>query len=168
MIDPAIYLAVALRFMTVQAEHRIEQVAEVANYIAWFLPHHKRRRRESFAVVSLLVQTSNDYGLDPKLIAVVITCESSWKSKAIGKTRERGLMQVHGVAAHGFDVRTVEGQIEAGVSWLASRVRKCKTLEKALSAYQTGWCRPILRSARMRVRLYSEAIERFGGQYDDK
>ena len=101
-------------------------------------------------------------GLDPYLIATVISYESSWNYKALGKLEEFGLMQAHGRAARGFDLSTPEGQVGAGATWLAKGLKACKgSILGALSFYQTkGKCKPI-GSARRRLDHYTDAVNTY-------
>jgi soluble lytic murein transglycosylase-like protein len=118
------------------------------------------KTNKALKLIPLVVEHSNQYKIDPLLTAVIIACESSWLPKSNGGVGEKGLMQVHGVAAKGFDLTKPSGQIEAGVKHFRRALDKCdQDLSKAFKAYATGKCNGNYDPKR-RVRLYQEAVKR--------
>ncbi len=142
------------------------QIKQIEDYVDHFLQDvSKKWRRDAKKLVPTVVEIANRHGVDPLLVAVITSCESSWRVGVVSKSKykERGLMQVHGEAAKGFDLSTPEGQIEAGVVRLKKALTSCGSILGALSHYQTsGRCKPI-KHAKRRLRLYKKAKEAFGG-----
>jgi membrane-bound lytic murein transglycosylase MltF len=101
------------------------------------------------------------HNLPPLLIVAVVYRESSFKTEAKGFAKgEMGLMQVHGRAAAGCELETVEGQIDCGASWLNQCREKCTTVSGALTAYATGRCKAktkrVERLVKSRIRLWKK------------
>jgi soluble lytic murein transglycosylase-like protein len=117
--------------------------------------------------IPLVVAAAQKEGLDPLLLAIVISCESTWKPKSVGKIGEVGLMQVHGEAAKGFAVDTVEGNLAAGAAWLASRLAKHGSLEGGMAAYMGGGPRAT-KAAKWRLKKYRDEIKRQGIEGSEK
>lgn len=119
------------------------------------------RREKAKKLVPLVVAAAQKENLDPLLVAVIISFESTWEVGASGGIGEVGLMQVHGLATEGFDVATVEGNLAAGCRWLASRIERCGSVEAGVAAYIGGNERA-KRSAAFRIREYRAAQKRLG------
>ena len=143
-------------------EEKPAAVVELEAFIAdWFGDVAPWRRDRAVKLVPTVVKVADRYNVDPLLVAVVIARESSWSINVIGKRGEVGLMQVHGVAAKGHNLSIADGQLEAGVSWLARCIDVCGSVEGGLARYQTGHsCDPI-RGSKIRYKQYLEAIERW-------
>jgi soluble lytic murein transglycosylase-like protein len=169
-----IYILTAAYLIAVQPSHELKQTVELERYVNWYFDkqsekykymNFEKRRLRTIAMIPMIVEESNKSGIDPTLTIVVMKYESSFRPGiiAILPNKGEGLMQAHGVAAKGFDMSTVRGQVQAGVRCLAYFRDTCKGhLLNTLTAYQTGKCRPIIKSARWRYRAYLRAIERFG------
>ena len=137
----------------------VDQQAVVENYLRWFFKNSKSYKFEDAKkFVPLVVAAAQEAGIDPLLAAVVISCESTWIPRATGTKGEVGLMQVHGLAAAGYDVTTVEGNLAAGCHWLASRVLKYG-LEAGMAAYM-GQSEKAEKRAAWRVQMYREEQKR--------
>ena len=117
--------------------------------------------RQAKTYIPQVVAAARAEGLDPLLVAVVIFCESTWKPKSVGEAGEVGLMQVHGEAARGFDVGTIDGNLAAGCRWLASRIDKHGSLERGMVAYMGDGPRARKMGA-YRLRLYRAELARQG------
>ncbi len=126
-------------------------------------PRHKVLRdpqwRNKLAVS--IVEAAERYHEDPYLLLTIIWCESTLRPHARGKLGEKGLGQVHGVAARGCDLGTVKGQLLCTAKWLHySRTRCNGTDGQALARYATGrTCKPrtgsrLSRLVRRRLRIY--------------
>jgi len=148
---------------------RMEQRAKQTPYDElWAYSHWRfnninpRRRRAAQALIPKVIYYAKKYQLDYLLIAVVMHAESSWRPGSYNPHKgERGLMQVHGVAARGFDLDTIDGQIESGVKFLKFCIDKCGSIAGGLAYYQTGYkCEPF-RLSKRRHRLYKNALKRF-------
>jgi hypothetical protein len=80
----------------------------------------------------LIVPISNHYGIDPNLVAAVMTMESGGDPSALSPADARGLMQV----LHGpWDPRQ---NITVGVRMLAAFLDEFHDLDLALAAYNAG------------------------------
>lgn len=135
-------------------------------YVQWvFRDSSATRLRKALLYVPLVEREARNQNWDPLLIGVNITEESGWKANIVSKSRhrERGLMQVHGVAARGFDLSSPRGQIRAGVTWLSRGRIKCgNSLPSVLSYYMTGSCNQTnLPAVKRRLRKYENAKRRF-------
>ncbi len=91
-----------------------------------------------------ILESSRAYRVPPLLTLAVAFRESSLKMNAVGKIQEKGIMQVHGRAARGCELKTQRGQIDCGVKYLRGRYDKCggKRWYNAFSAYASGSCKP--------------------------
>ena len=88
-----------------------------------------------------IATTADTYSIPPMILVTIIYKESSFRSDAKGKARsEIGLMQVHGRAAKGCDLSTVEGQIDCGAAWFRYCYDLCGSYEGAFTAYAVGEC----------------------------
>ena len=124
---------------------------------------YKRRLKAALELVPVVVTHARLQEIDPLLVAVVISFESSWDFTAVGKLGERGLMQLHGPPTRGFDMSDPVQQIAAGCAHLARALEFCKgDLPGALSRYGTGGeCRPVARFVKWRLRAYQRAVRKY-------
>lgn len=97
--------------------------------------------------IDLVIRTAKRHGLDPRLIAAVITVESDWDTDAVGSWGEKGLMQIlpstakflaRGAKLESYDLHDPATNLELGSFYLAHLLRQYGTLAKALSAYNGG------------------------------
>ena len=103
-----------------------------------------------------IVIIASEHNLDPWLLISTIYRESSFKMNAVGKLGEKGLGQVHGIAKMKCDLKTQYGQIDCAASWLSKMINKCGSVNRGVSAYLSGKCKPsgkVLSAIRRRVRL---------------
>jgi soluble lytic murein transglycosylase-like protein len=139
-----------------------EQIAVVENYLDWwFRRTDGKRLAKAKVLVPRVVVAAEKERLDPLLVAVMISYESSWAVNATGAVGEVGLMQVHGLATEGYDVSTLDGNLAAGCAWLASRVEKYGSLEAGVGAY-IGFSEHAKRRGEFRVRAYYAERKRQG------
>jgi len=136
--------------------------AIVSSYLERFFNNvDPRKLTEAKKLVPAVIEAALQEGLDPLLVAVVVSCESSWKTDATGGIGEVGLMQVHGEATRGFDVKTISGNLAAGTRWLATRIEKHGSVERGLKAYIGGGPRGA-RAAAWRLKVYRAELRRQG------
>ena len=146
-------------------------VMEVENYVTWF---HRNVREDRWAraikIVPVAVEESIKQDFDPLLVATIITGESGWRPDVISEDGHNtiGLMQVKpcGVCGKGYNLRTVQGQIQAGVMCLKMSRERCDgELNQTLTMYASGKCvsksKRTRRLIKKRIRLYMEAVEVF-------
>jgi hypothetical protein len=97
-----------------------------------------------FAFSDIVVTTSEKYGVDWRLVAAVISAESSFNPRARSSKGARGLMQVMPRTAALYDVKPGElynprRNVEAGVRHLKMLQERYEgDLELAVAAYNTG------------------------------
>ena len=138
-----------------------DQEAILTSYVEWFFSKtNKAGLKPAKKLIPLVIAAAEKENLDPLLVAVVISCESSWKVGAVGRSHgEVGLMQLHGQAKRGFDVTTVEGNLAAGCRWLASRIEKYGSVERGVRHY-IGFSERAKKAGTWRMRKYREAQQR--------
>lgn len=137
--------------------------SEVENYVRWFFRESPKGRAErALRLVPSVIKHAEYYSVDPLLVAVSISLESTWIPGLKGPKGEIGLLQCKGPhVIRDFDLRTVDGQIACGVHWLRKSINKCPDMVEALNNYLSGRCSPLVPGALKRERAYSEAIELF-------
>ncbi|TCK62686.1 lytic transglycosylase domain-containing protein [Seleniivibrio woodruffii] len=92
--------------------------------------------------VDAFIQTACEkYGVDPKLIHMMIQVESKGRQFAISRTGAMGLMQV--MPTTFFDISQgdpflAEDNIDAGVKYLSRQLKKFEDIPLALAAYNAG------------------------------
>jgi len=148
------------------------QTEWVQTYIEKFSESFKNSRagrkviKRAPELSKLIVEQANRFGVDPKLLTVVVRCESSFREGMlkgkINNVGELGLAQVHGTAKNkakkqGCDINTSEGQLCAGAYWLSVGLERCKTTEGALHFYQAGKCHSKAYGPVYRMRLLKKA-----------
>lgn len=105
---------------------------------------HPITRKPKFAFSDLVLKTSDKYGMDWRLVASVISVESSFNPRAVSAKGACGLMQVMPSTAALYRIQTDElfdprRNLEAGVQhlkWLTNRYSG--DLEKVVAAYNSG------------------------------
>jgi hypothetical protein len=133
---------------------------EVENYITDWAKLAPNVSRRAVAYVPLIIETAEKYELDPVLIAVIISLESSFDFNKIGKRGELGLMQVWGVCARGCDLQTPAGQIDCGCRCLRKSMDICGgDVAAGLNMYASGRCVPILRVTKYRMNKWLNAVK---------
>jgi len=137
----------------------------VQHYIERFSERFRQSRAGSKVykrapeLAKLIVEQANRFDIDPKILTVVVRCESSFREGMLeGKAGEVGLTQVLGTARKkakklGCDLNTSKGQLCAGASWISAGLERCKTVEGALHYYQAGKCRSSAYGPKYRMRL---------------
>ena len=162
MKPQAIILLIALLALPAQAA-RSTYTGELTEYLNDFLKNYPKRLAKAKTYIPVVVAVAQYERIDPMLLATVIGLESSWRTNAIGTKGEKGLMQVHGVAAEGFKLKKPEDQIRAGAKHLGRCFDKCgPDVAKALACYQTrGFCNGNLWSAKYRKRTYEDNVAKY-------
>lgn len=95
----------------------------------------------------LVVEVADRYGVDPRLIAAVITVESRWDPDAVGAHGERGLMQIlpstgqwlAGVMGlEAYDLSDPATSVEMGTFYLSALIAEYGSVDVALAVYNGG------------------------------
>jgi hypothetical protein len=151
-----VFLAVAIA-SSARAEDPLD--AEIMRRIESTPRHrlHDETARTEFVRDVYAVSAAHD--VPARVILMTSFFESSWIVTARGGLGEIGLMQVHGIAAEGCDLRTQRGQLDCGAKALRNALDACGTLRGALTMYATGGCRT--RSDRVK-RLIEYRISTMG------
>lgn len=153
----------------------VSRVQEIEEYINHFLEgtHNKdRRRKRAPELARLIVEEAEAAGVDPLVLAIILKRESSFyearggdRKGLTGKIGERGLGQLHGVAAMrarglGCDLKTSRGQICGAARWFAACKERCGSVRGGFESYQTGSCETKARGPKLRFSEYR--CKRFG------
>jgi len=112
---------------------------------------HSSLRHDPTLLAELILQKSEQHGLDPFLVLGMIQAESSFNSHAVSNKGAMGLMQIQPDTANlmvpnmDFDGETAsllisdsELNISLGTRYLAKMIRRFGNLETALEAYNRG------------------------------
>jgi hypothetical protein len=131
-------------------------------YLEHFLQHYPKRLARAMQYIPTVEGHSAIHAIDPIIPVVVISCESAWKTNATGAIGERGLMQVHGACARGYDLYVPEQQIAAGIACLARARDECDgSLRQTLTMYQSGSCTARTKRTHRRINHRLAIIERW-------
>jgi hypothetical protein len=111
-------------------------------------PLLRGRSGEIVEIARACVSTEERYGVPCLLLIAMMHHESRFDREARGSVGEVGLLQVHGVAAHGCELGTIAGQIDCGATWLMRAYGLChEDWFGALTAYsKSNTCKPIANS----------------------
>lgn len=107
--------------------------------------------------VSDVLDAAKEEGIDPLLLAVTISAESSWIENVRGDKGEIGLCQIMPKSpfAKGKDLATRQGLLRACSSVLKHCSDKCGTVIGTFTCYQTtGRCAPPTYGAKMRTKWF--------------
>jgi len=143
-----------------------EAIYEVSKYVEhWTQNIQKRFRMRAKKHIPPVAHWSTMYNIDPLLVSVMVSLESSWDPHAKGKKGEIGLMQVHSKEAKaGFDLNDPDQQIHAGVLWLKKCIDKCGYVSLGVNMYATGYCHPRWKGLSYRLRKWRDAIRLVRGE----
>lgn len=145
----------------------VNGIAAAMDRLTRVAPRHPVQRDSEWRreLAEMIVAAADVHGVDPFLLLTVAFCESTLRPAVLGSLGERGLGQVHGVAAKGCDLSTPQGEIECTARHLAL----CRTLcdgstAQTLARYATGGvCKPrkggrLDGLVRRRVRIYRRLL----------
>lgn len=162
------YLLIFLQLTLTQPTLATQYETELTQYATNFL--HTVRLTRGYggrlaianAMIPIVVKYCIQYDVDPLIAAVVMHKESSWGWKMRGALGEVGPMHVMPKYFKQFDLTTLDGQIEAGVSHLAVSRDTCGgNIAKIFQYYGSNRCGPISGFARHRQRVYYRAVKRY-------
>ena len=138
--------------------------SEITAYLMdWTKNLAMRHWRRAAKHIASAAHWSTYYNVDPLLVSVTITLESSWDPNAQGDIGEIGLMQLHSPEAkRGFDLTDPNQQIEAGVKWLRTCIDQCGgDVRQGVNKYATGECKKPWGKLDYRMRRYRRAVRLF-------
>jgi hypothetical protein len=143
--------------------------AELSAYITDFLSrkiggkkiplYPKRLAIALNCIPTIIAECGSD--IDPLLIVVLITKESSWRPKIEGKLGEYGLMQVMPRYAKGYHLENPLEQIRAGIDHLRKAIKRCGNIMDAVNAYGCGRCRPHCKFLKRRWKYYQRMKRKY-------
>lgn len=137
--------------------------SEIRNIIVEFHEHtNKRKLQKVISLAPDIVSYSLQYNYDPLLIATIVLQESSGLITAKSKSGAIGLMQVNS-NPHDFDLKTVSGQLQAGLEKLELHHKQCRFLKNTLMAYLTGDCVALSQRRKVNywIAFYKMSIQSF-------
>ena len=122
--------------------HSEQYSAAVRSLIA---PNPRHRLHDASAlnlfVGDVMAASAEAPDVDTWTILTVAFNESSFNPHARGKLSEIGIMQIHGVARQGCDLRTQRGQLVCGARLLQDGFEQCGSMAGSLTRYATGRCK---------------------------
>jgi len=116
----------------------------------WFAAVDQRKLTRARALVPTLLDATEEHGVNPALVAAMVSLESSWQPSATGKLGEVGLLQVMRSDAPLDNPRK---QLDHGLEVLKKSYAECGTVVGAISKYATGKSCREYRGARLRLRM---------------
>lgn len=151
-----VFLALAVAGRA-RAEDPIE--AEILSRIELTPRHrlHDQIARAEFVRDIYAVSAAHD--VDARVILMTSFFESSWRTDVIVGIGERGLMQLHGIAAEGCDLETQRGQLDCGARALRTALDACGSLRGALTMYATGKCTTKSERVKRLIEFRMEAMK---------
>ena len=146
-----------------QLDREARATREITRYVEDWARNIPRSRRRALRHVISVAHWSVQYSVDPLLVAVIVSLESTWNPGATGKAGEIGLMQVHAPEAkRGFDLNDPDEQVHAGVRWLRVCIDTCGgNVVDGLNNYATGRCRPHWNMLAYRLKRWKRAVKLF-------
>jgi hypothetical protein len=134
---------------------------ELTEFITDFLKLYPQRRKAALTYIPTIVAECGE-DIDPLLIAVIVSMESSWRVKALGKLNEVGLLQIMPRYAKGYHLEDPHEQIRAGINHLRKALKMCKgNIKDAVNAVGCGRCKPHLQFLKWRWHWYQKAIRKY-------
>lgn len=128
------------------AQTHAEEVEGVIEAIQWLLRDAPKRpltqdSEKQRRIAEAVVAVGQKRGICPYLLLANAFAESSLKRHVRGTIGERGMMQVHGAAIKGCNLKTYHGQLDCGARWLQRSIGRCGSVRKGIAAYMSGSCR---------------------------
>jgi len=138
---------------------------ELEEYVKdWTRDLGPKGKQRALDQIDNVLRSATAHGIDHLLLAVMISKESSWNFRAVGKRGEVGLLQVHTrFAKKGFDLTQSAQQIEAGATWLKKCITRCGTVRGGVNAYTTDSCTAPWRGLGHRMSAYRAAVKKYRG-----
>lgn len=136
-------------------------IKELSGFITDFLKLYPKRQQIALSYIPTIVAECGE-DIDPLLIAVLISIESSWKFKAKGRLNEQGLMQIMPKYGKKFQLNDPHEQIRAGIDHFRQTLKLCNgDIKDAINAYGSGKCKPHYQFLKWRWKWYQRAIKKY-------
>lgn len=140
---------------------KADTTTELIGFITDFLKLYPKRQRIALTYIPTIIAKCGD-DIDPLLIAVMISMESSWKFEVQGELGETGLLQIMPKYAKGYRLDNPHEQIRAGIDHLRRAVNICnRNIKDAVNYYGCGQCKPHRQFLKWRWRWYQRAIKKY-------
>lgn len=140
---------------------RADATTELTEFITDFLKLYPKRQKIALTYIPTIINECRD-DIDPLLIAVMVSMESSWKFEVEGDLGERGLLQIMPQFAKEYQMENPHEQIRAGVNHLRKALLTCNgNIKDAVNYYGCGQCQPHRQFLKWRWRWYQRAIEKY-------
>lgn len=125
--------------------------AKIDKFLGWFFQNvNPRKLKQARSLVPTLLDATERHGVNPSLVAAMVTLESSWQPASVGKLGEVGLLQVMRSDAPLTDPTA---QLDHGLTILKQSFEECGTTIGAVSKYATGRSCKEYKGARLRIRM---------------
>ncbi len=85
-----------------------------------------------------ILESSERYRIDPRLITSLIAAESGFRRTAVSRKGARGLTQIMPDKIKGFDWREARPNIDCGTAYLRQMLDRFNSVPLALAAYNAG------------------------------
>lgn len=112
---------------------RIMADAEVACQLVDEIAEHTGNEAQAYSIAMAVARSARNHGLAPELVCALIQQESAFRPRAVSRTNDHGLMQLHGKRIY-----DIEDSIEAGCLHLAG----CQGSTRERLAHYNGGTRP--------------------------
>lgn len=140
---------------------KADTAQELTEFIRDFLTLYPKRQYEALSYIPTIVAECGE-DIDPLLIAVMISMESSWKLTARGKLGEIGLLQIMPRYGKGYRLTDPHEQIRAGIDHLRGGLKMCGgNIKDAVNALGCGKCKPHGTFLKWRWQWYERAKRRY-------
>ena len=118
-----------------------------------FLRIYPKRLDRALKLMPEIERLSAEYSFDPIVPVITISHESAWRPNLKNeRTGARGLMQVLGVCARGYNLDEPVEQIHAGIACLSMARNACDgSLRQTLTMFQSGSCTARTETTKRRV-----------------
>lgn len=147
----------------------VTPVTELAAFVDHYLssisqsPSYDKRRADALKIIPYVLKYSEMYGVDKWLVASTIQDESGWRPHASGGIGEVGVMQTVPKYFKDYDLKTIDGQVHAGVKHIRTSIDNCGgDVQQGINYYMTSKCKPVLQAAKWRFQRYKRVKKRFG------
>jgi len=163
LIAVLLVFALGLTAAAQQFDQEARATIEITRYVEDWSKNLPRSHRRAMRHVPIVAHWATEYEVDPLLVAVIVSLESSWKVGATGARGELGLMQFHADKAKaGFDLTVPDEQVHAGTRWLRICIDTCGgDAEQGLNNYATGSCTAPWSGLAYRLRHWRRAVRLF-------
>lgn len=137
---------IAFEWSAPREEYARKIDAFLSDYFAHCSP---RKLKAARAIVPILLDVAEREGVNPILIAAIITHESTWNYSATGDLGEVGLMQVNNISP----TQDPAEQLTIGIGVLRAAFSRCGAVENAISYYATGKNCRTYKGAKLRIKM---------------